>query len=404
MVNLTLFIEYDGSQRILKPSKTYSLGSGGDCNIVVDSPHVAPRHLIFFFQQDSGLWFLQDLSEGMGKTFVNNQLVTEYPISGNTRVSLNNAIFLQLTPEKTVDVPSVTANYSTSVPPSPNLTTSSYKTPVATSSPNRVGRTIPHQIYEYEPPHSLRLLSWKDFVEEQVKESQSAFTRICDRFFLVTGFRKTPWLRNFGGYTLQGGNSLNAFEGFIIPNFFESHEEVVIKIEEEINKLKTYKNTDCFLARLTDVHIVDSCTQSFFGVEFFPIRRGDHNQADYRKFCVISHNRVRTYLLVENFGTDLFVSWITRFESIPSCVFPGIWLIISIIQTLVFFFTQQFLLAFIFLSLWPIYYVWTPFVMARLQILPKAANARFIIAVSFTTFFFIMIPFGITSIFRYLSY
>lgn len=397
MTNLILIQENDGLQRTLKPDKEYLVGNSSECLIVINSHYLASKHLKFYFNHHSGCWMVQDTSNGIGGTFINNQSITEFPITQQTRISLANQVFLQVIPNN-ISIPpppkntSSSSAYSYSHPPSPSNASYDNNQPQSSS----YGQNS--QVTSSAQSSGLRLLTWKQYVDEQVNlYSDKPFIRFCGRFFLFTGFRNTPWVRKFSGYTMQGGNSLDAFEGYVIPDFSESQEKVMIEVEKQIAQVRRYENTDCFNVRLTDAHVADSATQSFLGVELFPIVRG--GKPDYRRFTVISYHRVRTYLLVENYGTDLFVSWITRFEPQPSAALPLLWLIMAIILSIFLGGNMNSFIAFILpIGLWGIYYYATPFNMEKLNILPKPANARLVIFLLMVLYFIIMIPLGIASL------
>ncbi|MCA6540402.1 MAG: hypothetical protein IM578_16885, partial [Pseudanabaena sp. M037S2SP2A07QC] len=229
----------------------------------------------------------------------------------------------------------------------------------------------------------LRVQTWKEFVNEKVDaHSDNIFTAIATKFYLVTGYRNTPWLRGYDGQSDSKnakGKGFEAFDGYILPNFKGSAEEVANGLELRLNQqIQGYENTDCRVVQLTDAHIVDTASQSFLGVELFPIQRG--NKPDYRRFCVISYHRVRTYLLVENYGTDLFVSWFTRFEPNPSPVVLVLCLLFAMFLTLVFIQSNNFTLIIFPLALWSANFLLVPTIMQGFGILPKKANAYLVTA------------------------
>jgi hypothetical protein len=82
---------------------------------------------------------------------------------------------------------------------------------------------------------------------------------------------------------------------------------------------------------------------------------------------------------VENYGTDLFVGWITRFEPIPTSLLPLMWLILLIIISFGLIATTNNVIAIIPVGLWFIYYCGIPFLIRKWNILPKKANGRFLI-------------------------
>jgi hypothetical protein len=388
MSKLSLFIQNEGQTYTLKPEREYLVGSGSDSNIPISGINVASQHLKFSFNQLSHTWYVYNLDSNQG-TLINNQRIGEYPIRGQTQIIIGHNIVLIATPEiypvnsiqAQVPQANTPGNFSQPQVPSSN--------PLPVPPPVPVGQSpINFNVSGTSP---LRKLTWEEYVSEQVQKQPNWWTRVSTRFALATGFRNTPWMLEFSGYTIKGGNSLNAFQGYIIPDFQEPEDKIRQEIQTQVSQLRQYRNTDCFVAELTDAHIADSASQAFLGVELFPIQRG--NISDFRNFCVVSYHRVRTYLLVENYGTDLFVSWITRFEPEPSPVFLILWLAVSILLTLILLSNTQgnLLIGSVPLSLWSIIYLLIPTIMLKLKILPKKANARLIIGVTlFLYFIFVM--------------
>ncbi|RAM53235.1 MAG: hypothetical protein C6Y22_01810 [Hapalosiphonaceae cyanobacterium JJU2] len=389
-MKLSLLLEQTGQSWTITPSREYVVGSGKDCDIYLPNNNfVSTHHLKLSFNQQSNTWHVLDLGSSHG-TFVNNQPITDYPIQIQTRIAMAGGIVLVATPEV---LPGTTQPAYTSPP-------RIYSSPPQPTYPPPFQQPVGGN-----PSYSLQMLTWKEYVEQQVKLSSNFFTRIATRFSLVTGFRNTPWVRGFEGYNNGAGNNFNAFDGYILPDFQESAETVAIAIEEKIGQMKQYEDTDCYLTRLTDAHIVDSGKQSFLGIELFPIFRGRWPRADYRKFCVASYHRVRTYLLVENYGSDLFVSWITRFEPQPTIIPMILLFILACFLTFLLLLQSispvplvQILMIIMPLFIWCEIYLMVPAIMQSIGILPKKANA---ILVMVLLILVTLIVFSVISVFAF---
>lgn len=81
---------------------------------------------------------------------------------------------------------------------------------------------------------------------------------------------------------------------------------------------------------------MNTSTQNFWQPEFFAIRRDKRpNQRwpDYRRFCVTAYHRIRNYVLVEQYGSDLFVSWLTRCEPNPTALNLILWFLGALLLT-----------------------------------------------------------------------
>jgi FHA domain len=342
-MRLKLVLEQTNQSWTLNPTREYIIGSGSDCDIALPYVSVvASRHLKLSFNQLTNIWHAQDLGSANG-TFVDNQPISDYPIRSDTKIAIAGGIFLLAAPEGLTPAtpPPVQPQYG-------NYKTQSYYSVQRSAPTNKFG--------------SLEVLTWGEYVERQMDKAPDWFGRITTRFALATGFRNTPWIR------ASGQTGFNAFDGYVIPDFKEPADKVALAIAEKLGKLKQYENTDCWISELTDAHIVDSETQKFSGIELFPIHRG--GKADYRKFCVVSYHRVRTYLLVENYGSDLFVSWVTRFEPNPTSIWARLTFVISLISLSP-------------LIIWSLLYIAVPVLMLKNNILPKKANAKFTIFLVF---------------------
>jgi FHA domain len=355
-MKLKLFLEQTGQSWTIKPNREYIVGTSQDCDIFLSNINVvAARHLKFSFSQVSNTWHVIDLGSANG-TLINNQLVTDYSITTPTRIAIAGGIILVATPELAA-------------------------VPISSTDPHL---QVAHKNSESNGQSSLQILSWDKFVDKQARGD------IATRFHMITGFRNTPWVRAYG----QTG--FNAFDGYIIPNFKGSNQTVTTAIEEKLSHLRgskgEYEGTNCFIANLTDAHITDSATQTFTGIEIFPISRGWGE--DYRRFFVVSYHRVRTYLLVEKYGSDLFVSWITRFEPQPTALIMYLWLSLAFILTLLALSTQKIWIIILPLLIWWEIYIFVPYLMRGLGILPKKSNA-ILLTILTVVFPMMMFPAGL---------
>lgn len=366
-MQLKLFLEQTGQTWTLKPSRAYIIGSGEGCDIsLAQTIGVATQHFKLSFNPVANQWSVEDL--GSSGTVINGQPISQAAITAQTRISIADNLVLVATPEFVAVAAGMPSSPPLYTPPS-NGSTYNYSTQelpaharVSNMHPDTAGRS------------GLAVLTWKAFVDRQLSKLPSGQKRLAIRFGLLTGFRETPWVRRN-----SMGNGLSSFDGYIIPDFQGSVETVVATIQDKVGQLKRYKDTDCFLAELTDAHIDDSTNQNLWDLELFAIQRSsNHPHADYRNFCVTSYHRVRNYLLIEQYGTDLFVGWITRFEPLPK-VGLAFWLALAVLPTLVGLQTNNFALVVAPLLLWAEVYLATPAIMGELGILPKKANALLVI-------------------------
>jgi len=388
----------------LKPERKYVVfGGGGDCDITLPQAQpgdIADRHVAFSFNTAESTWYIEDLGS-TGGTYIDDRPISRFPILQQTQIAIANKVFLFATP-----IPLVSTEPNTSQSPS-QKTYSSVQTsiqqpvqppvypPIQSSFQTELGSTsaaysnVPQtqQNYREAAKPTARsfqeVLEWREYVEVQVAKhgGDSLLRRMSTRFYLGTGLRNTPWIKGYLGVADEGdqkGANFKAFDGYIIPNFQGNAKEVATGIAQQLHQLKQYEDTDCYVINLTDAHIVDSATQSFTGIELFPVKRG--GIADWRKFCVVSYHRTKTYLLVENYGTDLFVSWITRFEPIPTAIIPVLWMGLAIC---IGFSIGNFLLALFPIAIWSLVYLLLPLVMSMSGILPKKANAMLFLALIF---------------------
>jgi hypothetical protein len=379
-MKLELSLENSNHSWPLTPDKSYIIGSDTSCNFTLPSSgNVRGQHLKFSFDQ------------------ANNMLVAIALIKGITRIVISDEVVIIAKPEfatappvaaPVVPAPVIAPTLVASAPmpampnvyvPNPNLYNSGYAgTPTNTpsSTPPVVSRSDVSSGISRASAEELRVLTWAQYVQKQSLEhgkKSLAMQWIID-FALKTGFRNTPWMKGIDGY--------------IIPDFKGSAESVSAAIEKEVGLLRQYEETDCYISSLTDAHIADSGTQSFLGIELFPIIRSrHHNKGDYRKFCVTAYHRIRTYLLVEKYGNDLFVSWITRFEPTPSPVGMEVLFVLACIASVLFLllFNSAGFKGLIFASLpvvlWWNFFRLTPQIMSSLNILPKKANAKLLVGI-----------------------
>ena len=379
MPNLKLIVQNEkGTSYTLRPNREYIVGSSkSECQILLTDDQVSGQHLKFCFNQNENTWYINDLGSARG-TFVNNQRVTSLPIRTQTHIVLAQTSKLVAIPETPVVQAGQENIFPTEtplqVPPVPPISI-----PTQPVSPTTVPQaSFPTRTYPTKPQEAFEVksLTWRQYVDQQVRRRKNLLSRIATNFYLTTGLRSTPWIRLNDDYI----NADFGFDGYIIPNFLEkgSPQEVGTSIIDNITKLRQYENTDCFIAELTDEHLTNSAKetilQQIFSYRFFPVRRRGDGKYDYRKFLVISYNQVRTYLMIEGYGTDLFVSWITRYEpNIP----PGIvyWLITAVMLSLLSI-PSGLLAVTVPVSVWLIVYLVLPQLMKTFNILPKKANAH----------------------------
>ncbi|MBZ8180734.1 FHA domain-containing protein [Oscillatoria salina] len=419
-MKLKVSYEQTGQSWTLKPNREYVVGSGEDCDIFLPNVSVvSERHLKFSFNQLKNTWHLYDLGSSSG-TFVENIPVTDYAIAAPTNIRIASGIFLVATPipdtaSPTSAPPAPPPIYTpptldSRLPPPPVVPNSTPGIPVTTNRNSAINKDNQNQNLTRKSSSSqptpkpklspLPVLTWKEYVDKQVKKQLDVSSSTATKFCLITGFRNTPWIREYG----QTG--FRAFDGYIIPNFQGSVDRVIAEIEDNLGQLRQDEDTDCFIAKLTDAHIADSATQKFLGVELFPIRRGIVQRGDYRRFCVVAYHRVRTYLLVEKYGSDLFVSWITRFEPQPTPVIMIVWALVASLLAIVLGSTSQnFFLFLLFPLIWWEIYILTPIIMESMGILPKKANARLIIGLLVVpSFFLISIMAGVSALGSWFNY
>jgi hypothetical protein len=269
----------------LKPTRDYLVGTSSDHDIKLVGLSV-DVNLKLIYDEYSNIWYVSDLSN-RGNLLIDNQQLRDYAIKSQSTITVDRGVILTIIPERI-------------------------------QAPN-------HQLGAASQTNNskdLRKLTWSQYVDE------CARVQGANRFSLITGYRFTPWVRDVGS------NNFASFDGYIIPDFQEksggvqssNSNSVFIALQNKLSEMKVgssgnrkYHDTDSCIVSLTDAHIIDSSTRDFlwswFWVEFFPVKRGiPKKRSDYRDFCLVAFNQVKTYLLVENYGSDLFVSWITRYE------------------------------------------------------------------------------------------
>jgi Inner membrane component of T3SS, cytoplasmic domain len=386
-MKLRLSLDQTSQTWTLKPNRNYVVGSGQDCDIVLGTAgQVEAQHLKFSFDAGSSTWMVEDLSSG--STFVNSQPIRRVLLNAQAQVALGGSVVLIATPEG-VSVPS---QIPTSLP--------SY-TPTSPMSASYGGAAHsiqqPYVQPEYDRKNgALKVLTWDKYVQEQ-SDKVDGIARLSTWYHLITGFRKTPWVRKSNASGASAGsntNDFNSFDGYIIPDFKGSAESVSKVLEAQLGQLKQYEDTDCYVAQLTDAHLVDTSNKNFLGIELFAIRREQlgHrlSKPDYRRFCVTSYHRVRNYLLVEKYGPDLFVSWVTRCEPEPNSLVIILWLIVASFFSLIAITTNNFFAVITPLVLWLEIFMLTPKCMESFKVLPKAANARLVTALLVVPSFFML--------------
>lgn len=368
-MKLKLFLEQTGQSWTLKPNRDYVIGSSTECDIALPSASaVDSRHLKLSFDQLAGIWQVSDLGSSTG-TFVNNQRVSSYPIQGQTRISLAGNIVLLAAPE------GVTAT----APPAPaiyNPATQQMASPIA---PNQLTREpVRNSLAVNNSP--FRVMNWGDYVETQALRQGNWWNRVAIRYHMMTGLRNTPWMD---------------FDGYVLPDFNEPAEKIAAGIEANLNQLRRYENTDCYAVMLTDAHLTDSTRELFSNIELFALKRG--GKRDFRRFCVVAHNRIRAYVVVDNYGSDLFVGILTRFESQPDGFVPAMILAIPLLIVLTISFLSSSLLGslasglynvspvsiglwlmIIIGGLWAANFLGIPWLMREFKLLPKPANTQLI--------------------------
>jgi hypothetical protein len=337
----------DGKTYNLRPGQEYVLGRAPDCQPCILNPSLDEHHLKFFFNNPNGTWYATDLNTVSG-SILNNQKMTNNPspITQQSRFVLGLSVVLMATPESAIQPPMAQPQQQNPVTPTPSYP------------------QVPHGGLAYNQS-SLEHIGWSRYVENEVAKQTNWLKKISVRFAMLTGIRNTPWI-------------ISSLEGYVLPPVRKNEEDIRTLVHNQVNQVKQYKYTDCYLTDLTDAHVVNSAIPRFLGVELFPIVREE--KADFRRFCVVSYHRIKTYLIIEKYGNDTFVNWITRFEPEPTVMVPLVWLIITSLMSLASLTTSAGIINGLSPTVtWCIIYLLTPFLMKKLHILPKKANAYLII-------------------------
>ncbi len=343
-MKLKLLIEHTGQSFTLKPEIKYIVGSALDCTINLPNiDGIAERHIALSFVDNA--WQVDDLNSTNG-TFVNGQTISSYRIDAPVRIALAGNFLIAAAPL----VPEIA--------PIPNIPTQSIQPPTyqpPISPPPVYGNNQPpvyspqsvsnasHYNDSYSPvsPHPIqpsipsprsqvnrngsRVITWWDFIDRQVDKGQSWLECVAIRFFMTTGLRYTPWIN------LSGGCGL---DGYIIPDFKEDADNISTGIAAKLDRSGSYPDTDCSVVWLTDAHIAFDAPPPVLSMA---IKRAQRR--DFRRFCVVSHHRIRTYIIIDNYGNDLFVGRITRFEaqlnSTPLILWGLLFFVAIIVMTVV---------------------------------------------------------------------
>jgi hypothetical protein len=382
-MQLKLFIERLGKSYTLKPGRSVVVGSSSDCDITVPSK-VQEKLLRFSFDSTTQAWTVEALSNsGM---LINDQPSNHEVLREITRIKTKGGA-LVVTPEGAQKlIPSDSLVYNGSAHASMPQAIKEEAAQRFQSAQTGLSNFVEKSANDYanrqkakvrKPSSSLKEISWADFAKARSRRPNRDWKTW---FHLITGIRIAIWIKTY---------SSEAFDGFIIPDFNGSIDNVVNAIESNISHLGGYDDTECSSVRLTDGHISDSRYSSLSDIEFWPIRRGLSNEPDYRRFYVTSYHRVRNYLLCEKYGKDLFVSWFTRFEPeepethiLLALLFPVLFSII------LFSTTENFLICLSPLIIWMEVFISTPSIMANFNIIPRQSNAYMIMSVLiFSTLF-----------------
>lgn len=370
----------------LKPGRSYTIGTSPDCAIALPTETgLSDHHITLNYDEGQNAWKVTDVSQGAG-VYVDGATIQECLITRNLQIDLAHRLTFMAsaesepklaTPPPMIPTPppqsGFPSTYPAPVPAPPSLTTSSPRTTYTEST------TQPSYGRSFAPPlSSLPVLTWREYVSRQVQTKPNGPEKLFTWFQLTTGLRNTPWVKSFSSD--RDTSNFNSFEGYIIPNFKGSVEKVISAVENELGQATRYEDTDCYVSELTDTHIANTLDQSLLKPAFFPIHRGEHSfpRGDYRRFCVTSYHRVRSYLLIEKYGSDLFVSWITRYEPEDSFIPMMLWLIVASFLSLVSIPTGSVPLFLLPIVLWSEYFLLTPLIMQSTNTLPNAANARVI--------------------------
>ena len=364
------------------------MGSDRTCDINLSQyPDVASRHLRLSCDRVSNIWYVEDLGTTVG-TYIDGKAISRSLIEQTTAIKLANSVLINAQPLVLTPIAPPPQAY---VPPQPQV----YQ-PAPVTNQGYAGPNVPQQAFSSastgfsgSPDDRLRVLSWGEYVHIQVSKQANILNQMTMRFFMVTGFRDASWVLDLDGY--------------IIPNFEGSAESIALGLEKELGTLRKYENTDCYVVRLTDTHVEDSFNSPVLGAQWAAIKRG--GKADYRRFCVVSYNNIRTYLNIENYGTDLFVSRITRYEpETDSSGIIGLLVFAMLLFVIIALGVSEarrsmyssnsgdwmgtFFLAIMPLLVWAVMFLLVPAFMQAANILPRKSNS---IIIYLLTFFFYII-------------
>jgi hypothetical protein len=411
-MKLKLLIEHTGQSFTLKPETKYIVGSALDCTINLPNiDGIAERHIALSLVDNA--WLLEDLNSTNG-TFVNGQAINSYKINAPVRIALAGNFLIAAAPlvpeiapianvptqpiqpptyQPPISPPPVYGNNPPPVYTSQSVSNPSpYNDPYSSVSSPPIQPSIPSPRNQFNKK-SPQVMTWWDFIDRQVEKGQSWLDQVAIRYFMTTGLRSTPWI------SLSGGCGL---DGYIIPDFKERADEVAAGIAANLDQLRQYPDTDCCIVWLTDAHIANIQPSPVLGV---PIKRA--GRKDFRRFCVVSHHRIRTYVIIDNYGSDLFVGRFTRFEAQLNGFPLLLWGIIFAILTLFLSFGSSFFLPFagdlrasvfiwlliIFSGFWFGTFIGIPLFMRQLNVLPVATNLTGIVILILTlvTIFFALL-------------
>ncbi len=406
-MKLKLQIEHTGQSFTLKPEIKYIVGSAQDCTINLPNiDGIAERHIALSFV-DNG-WQVEDLNSPNG-TFVNGQAISTYRIDAPVRIAIAGNFLIAAAPVFQDVAPLPTAPIQQIQPPQyqppispppvygntpPAYTPPLVNQPQSTSNPSAYNNAyspvsaLPNQQSIPNPRNQInrnapRVITWWDFIDRQVEKGQSWLDQVAIRYFMTTGLRYTPYI------DLMGGSCL---DGYIIPDFKGRAEEIAAGVSANLDQLRQYPDTDCSVVWLTDAHLTDGSPSPVLA---FPIKRA--SRKDFRRFCVVSHHRIRTYVVIENYGNDLFVGRITRLEDqlngLPLILLGCLFLLI----TIAFFVSSGYSyipfdirasitmwLVIIFSGIWSATFVGIPKLMRQLNSLPVPSNVTGVVLIMLT--------------------
>jgi len=408
-MKLKFLIEHTNQSFTLKPEIKYIVGSAQDCTINLPNiDGIAERHIALSFSPMDNAWQVEDLGSANG-TFVNGQPITIYKIDAPVRIALAGNFLIaaaplvaDIAPMPAAPIQSIQAlDFQPPITPPPVYGSQQSYSPAPVSQSQSVSSPSGYNGYPPVAPtprqaptpnqrtnnfsnRSIpRAINWWEFVDRQVEKGHSWLDRVAIRFYMTTGLRKTPYI------DLMGGSCL---DGYIIPDFKGRAEEIAAGISASLDQLRQYPDTDCSVVWLTDAHLADVEPSPMLGI---PIKRA--NRQDFRRFCVVSHHRIRTYVIVDNYGDDLFVGRITRFEPQLNGFSLALWGAFCLILVLFFTFGSDLPLFYyvfsggdlrasvfiwsliIFSGLWSAVFIGAPILMRHSKALPVRTNLSAII-------------------------